>query len=148
MSTRAVSTTLGYVLTLSITTILISGVMVAAGGFVATEHERVAQTELEVIGQRLAANLEAADRVATSSSDATATTVETRLELPNRVAGSTYRIRVDNSSNELVLRSVDPEVTVAINVETQTGLKNGSVDAGVVAVRYDGAADALEVTNG
>ncbi|KAB1188771.1 MULTISPECIES: hypothetical protein [Haloferax] len=145
MNSRAVSTTLGFVLTLSITTILISGIMVAAGGFVAAEHERVTETELEVVGQRLAANIEAADRVVASSGDETVSNVETRLELPNRVAGTTYRISVDNSSNQLVLQSVDPEVTVRIPVETETELKNGSVDAGDVAVTYDGK---LEVTNG
>lgn len=146
MDSRAVSTTLGFVLTLTITTILISGIMVAAGGFVSSEHERVTETELEVIGQRLAANLEAADRVVASSGDETVTDVETRLELPNRVAGTTYRITVE--PNELVLQSVDPEVTVRIHVETATDLKPGSVDAGDVTVTYDAATDELEVTNG
>ncbi|WP_411963073.1 hypothetical protein [Haloferax sp. YSMS24] len=146
MSTRAVSTTLGYVLTLSITTILISGIMVGAGSYVSAEHERVTETELEVVGQRLAANIEAVDRIASSSDDETTATVSSRLELPNRVAGTTYRINVE--SDELVLRSVDPEVTVRVSVQTETTLDSGSVDAGDVVVRYDAGDDDLEVTNG
>ncbi|WP_411968325.1 hypothetical protein [Haloferax sp. YSSS75] len=146
MSTRAVSTTLGYVLTLSITTILISGIMVGAGGYISAEHERVTETELEVVGQRLAANIEAVDRIASSSDDETTSTVSSRLELPNRVAGTTYRINVE--SDELVLRSVDPEVTVRVSVQTETTLDSGSVDAGDVVVRYDAGDDDLEVTNG
>ncbi|KAB1196618.1 MULTISPECIES: hypothetical protein [Haloferax] len=148
MSERAVSTTLGFVLTLSITTILISGIMVGAGGYVSTEHERVTETELEVVGQRLAANIESVDRVASSSGDETVRTVSTRLELPNRVAGTTYRISVDPASSELVLRSVDPEVTVRIAVETTVPLESGSVDAGVVTVTYDDADGKLEVAHG
>ncbi|WP_416839344.1 hypothetical protein [Haloferax sp. DFSO52] len=152
MSERAVSTTLGFVLTLSITTILISGIMAGAGGYVATEHERVTETELEVVGQRLAANLESVDRMASSSDDETVERVSTRLELPNRVAGTTYRISVESGSNQLVLRSVDPEVTVSVTVETTAQLEDGSVDAGVVIVTsddFDGDGDhELEVTNG
>lgn len=148
MDSRAVSTTLGFVLTLTITTVLISGIMVAAGGFVSTEHERVTETELEVVGQRLAANVESADRIVTSSSDETVTVVETGLQLPNRVAGTTYRISVEPASSELVLRSVDPEVTVRVRVETTTPLESGSVDAGEVSVVYDDATGKLEVKNG
>lgn len=154
MSTRAVSTTLGYVLTLSITTILISGLMVGAGSYVSAEHERVTETELEVVGQRLAANIEAVDRTVSSSDDETTSAVSSRLELPNRVAGTTYRISVEPGpspqpyENELVLRSVDPEVTVRVTLQTETALDGGSVDAGNVVVSYDAADDDLEVTNG
>lgn len=154
MSDRAVSTTLGFVLTLTITTILISGLMVAAGSFVSTEHERVTETELEVVGQRLAANVEAVDRVSSSSADTTVETVSSRLELPNRVAGTTYRIGVEPGvspspyENELVLRSVDPAVTVRITVQTTVPLESGSVDAGIVVVTYDDTDGKLEVTNG
>lgn len=35
---RGVSTALSYVLTLTITVVLVSGLMVAAGGFVSDEH--------------------------------------------------------------------------------------------------------------
>lgn len=148
MTTRAVSTTLGFVLTLTITTVLISGIMVAASGFVTAEHERVTEAELEVVGQRLAANVESVDRVVSSSNDQTALVVDTRLELPNRVAGTTYRIQVNTTSSELVLRSADPEVTVRVPIETTTSLKSSSVDAGDVTVTYDRGADQLEVTNG
>ncbi|RLM31390.1 hypothetical protein DVK01_21550, partial [Haloarcula sp. Atlit-120R] len=61
---RGVSTALSYVLTLTITVVLVSGLMVAAGGFVSDEHARVTETELDVMGNRLAAGIESVDRVA------------------------------------------------------------------------------------
>ena len=61
---RAVSATLGYVLVIGITTILISGLFLAAGGFVENQHERAIRAELEVVGNRLAADIAAVDRLA------------------------------------------------------------------------------------
>ncbi|WP_396613008.1 hypothetical protein ACH9L7_07020 [Haloferax sp. S1W] len=141
MTTRAASTTLGYVLTLTITTILISGLMVAAGGFVADERERVTRTELEVVGQRLAANIEAGDRVAAATDDQTTVSVSSRLELPSQVAGTTYRITIDpdaSGRSHLVLESADPKVTVRVPFVNQTQIASGSVDGGDVLVEYDG----------
>ena len=49
---RAVSTTLGYVLSLAIASILISGLMLATAGFVEGQREQVIRSELEVVGDR------------------------------------------------------------------------------------------------
>ncbi|ELZ82923.1 hypothetical protein KU306_10480 [Haloferax larsenii] len=148
MTTRGVSTTLGFVLTLTITAILVSGLMVAAGGFVSGERERITEAELEVIGQRLAANLEATDRVVAGSDDQTTVRISSRLELPPRVAGTTYRVTVEpdaSGESELVLESSDPEITVRVPFVNRTRLAGSSVDGGDVVVDYDGTQ--LEVTD-
>ncbi|MFK5602911.1 DUF7266 family protein [Haloferax volcanii] len=131
---RGVSTALGYVLTLTITVVLISGLMVAAGGFVSDERERVTETELDVVGNRLAAGIESVDRIGAAPGESR---VEARVRLPPRVAGTTYTIEVLPASNELVLTSTDPEVTVRVSVETETSLAASRVDGGDVTITYD-----------
>ncbi|RDZ65093.1 hypothetical protein C5B90_01630 [Haloferax sp. Atlit-12N] len=142
---RGVSTALGYVLTLSITVVLISGLLVAAGGFVSDERERVTETELDVIGNRLASSLESADRVGAAPGESR---VEATIRLPPRVAGTTYSIKVvSGSPNELVLTSTDPEVTVRVPVSTETSLAASRVGGGDVTITYDPASETLEVAS-
>ncbi|WP_410765042.1 hypothetical protein [Haloferax sp. DFSO60] len=142
--TRGVSTTLSYVLTLSITVILISGLMVASGGFVSDERERVTKTELEVVGHRLAAGIEAADRTASVSGDVS---LETTVELPARVAGTTYTIELNSGTpNQLVLTSENPDVTVTVPVKTNIALAPGSATGGDVVITYDDASPQIEVS--
>jgi len=133
---RGVSTALGYVLTLSITVVLISGLLVAASGFVSDERERVTETELDVVGNRLAAGIESVDRIGAAPGESR---VEATVRLPPRVAGTTYTIEVLPASNELVLTSTDPEVTVRVSVETETSLAASRVDGGDVTITYDPA---------
>ncbi|MCO8267657.1 DUF7266 family protein [Haloferax prahovense] len=140
---RGVSTALGYVLTLSITVVLISGLLVAAGGFVSDERERVTETELDVVGNRLAAGIESVDRIGAAPGESR---VEATVRLPPRVAGTTYTIEVvSGSPNELVLTSTDPEVTVRVPVKTETSLAASRADGGDVVISYDPSVGALEV---
>ncbi|RDZ55111.1 hypothetical protein DEQ92_02915 [Haloferax sp. Atlit-6N] len=141
---RGVSTALGYVLTLSITVVLISGLLVAAGGFVSDERERVTETELDVVGNRLAAGVESVDRIGAAPGESR---VEATVRLPPRVAGTTYSIEVvSGSPNELVLTSTDPEVTVRVPVSTETSLTASRVDGGDVTITYD-PSSGLEVNS-
>ncbi|KPN31415.1 hypothetical protein SY89_02161 [Halolamina pelagica] len=61
---RAVSTTLAYTLTLSITAVLVSGLLIAGGGLIEDQREAITRDELTVSGQQLAGGLEDADRLA------------------------------------------------------------------------------------
>ncbi|WP_042666672.1 hypothetical protein [Haloferax sp. ATB1] len=141
---RAVSTALGYVLTLTITVVLISGLLVAAGGFVSDERERVTETELDVIGNRLVAGIESVDRIGAAPGESR---VEATVRLPPRVAGTTYTIEVLSASNELVLTSTDPEVAVRVPVKTETSLAASRLDGGDVTITYDSASGTLEVVS-
>ncbi|MFC7028484.1 hypothetical protein ACFQH8_15745 [Halomicroarcula sp. GCM10025710] len=60
---RAVSTALGYVLTLSIASLLVTGLIIAGSGFVEDRREQVVREELTVIGQQIGADLARADRL-------------------------------------------------------------------------------------
>ena len=138
---RAVSTVLGYVLTLGIVTLLIGGLFFAAGDFVEDQHERVVRSEFEVMGNRLAADLAAVDRLAL----ATGPGGEARLrtDLPEFAAGRSYELSLEPSGTANVTRitvtMIDPEVEVEVLVRTATPVASGTVSGGDVVVVYDGS---------
>lgn len=153
MDDRGVSTTVGYVISLGIAAILISGLLVAGGGFVEDQRERTVRSELQVIGQQTVSEIDAADRLARS--DGTTETLEVRHRFPDRVTGAQYTIAVDTSGGqpELVLSTDDPDITVTIPFETQLPLDDGRVVGGDLLVRCldtdaDPDCDELEVTSG
>jgi hypothetical protein len=147
---RAVSTTLGYVLALAITSVLVSGLMIAATGFVETEREQVIRSELEVVGQTLIADLGGADRLASAVDG----DVRVRSSLPRRVGGSAYTIEIradpDDGTidgfTELTLSAASVDVSVDLRVVTSTTLSTTTVDGGELVVVFDGST--LEVREG
>lgn len=153
MDDRAVSTTVGYVTSLGIAAILISGLLVAGGGFVEDQRERTVRSELQVIGQQMISEIDATDRLARNDGDVTGLSV--RRQFPERVTGVQYTVDVDTSGSRptLVLSTDDPDVTVTVAFETQTPLRGDTVRNGDLLVRCldtdgDSDCDELEVTNG
>lgn len=124
---RAVSTAVGYVLTLGITTVLVSGLLLAAGGVVEDRREATTRNTLEVVGQRLAASLMSADRLATT--DGTRTVAVT-VDLPERIAGSGYSVRVDGSSSTLVLDADRTDATRRVSFVASTPVASTKVSGG------------------
>lgn len=88
---RAVSTAVGYVLTLTISAMLVSGLLFAGGQFVDDEREQVTREELTTLAEQLAASLSDADRMAASGD---ANSIRVAADLPTRVAGNTYLVAV------------------------------------------------------
>lgn len=143
MTDRAVSVTVNYVMTITIATLLVSGLAVSAGGLIESQSERAIESELEVLGQQLAADVESADRLATVAEGNDA---EVRIEsgLPTRVAGTGYDITVAES--ELVLRSTDPMVSVTVPVTVTNDLsEERTIRGGNVVVRWSAGTERLEV---
>jgi len=151
---RGVSVTVNYVIALSITAVLISGLLIAGSGYVENERDRVVREELEVVAEQLAAGIDDADRLAR----ATTATPELRVgvDLPDRVASETYRIEITNQSvlgtqpfrYELTLRSAQSDVSVTLTVSTLVPLSETSVNGGWVVVELDGGEGALVVSEG
>jgi len=139
---RAVSVTVGYVLTLAISTLLLSGLFVAGGSFVESERERAAQGELTVVGERIAADLGTVDRVASSASPPREDlTVDRPLTLPGRVSGTGYRIRIEatGSTGTIALESEQADATVVVPFRTSedVAVRNATVDGGDLLIRWD-----------
>lgn len=142
---RAVSTTVGYVLALGIVTLLLTGLLFAGTDFVAGQREQTVRNELRVLGQQVADDLAAVDRLVRASDSGTAVTVV--LALPEEVTGSAYTIDVDPAAGQpttLVLQSADPEVTVEVRVRVATGVVASTVTGGEIEIVYTGSALAVQ----
>mgnify|MGYP000551385066 CR=1 FL=1 len=140
---RAVSITVNYVIALSITAVLISGLLVGASGYVESQRNGVVREELDVIGEGLAGGLGDADRL--SRVDAESRTVRVGVDLPRRVAGESYRIEIDRIAApgddpgryDLTLRSARSDVSVTLTVSTLVAVRERSVNGGPIVVRLD-----------
>lgn len=137
---RAVSTTLGYVLVLGISALLVTGLITAGGNYVQTEREQTVRDQLSVIGQQVAADIERADRLVRAAPSGTDPhTVQMRQNFADDVTGSAYRITLDSGSNTVVVESFDPELSVSVKVTSQTSLADSMSDGGPIQIRYTGS---------
>lgn len=144
MNDRGVSTTLNYVLSLGIASLLVTGLLLAGGTFVEDRQRQVIRSELSVIGEQIASDVNRADRLLTAGN--VATTVTVNQSFPTRLTGTGYDIELNQANGELVLSSVDPEVEVSVTVETESTLVDSNADGGIVVVQSTG--NELEITNG
>ncbi|WP_281193681.1 hypothetical protein [Halorubrum sp. F4] len=142
---RAVSTTVGYVLTLAIGAVLLSGVVIGVGGVVDSQTDRAVRGDLTVVGEKLAAEIEGADRLARlaeagrtdpdldpGNANATAAV---DVDLPGRTAGIPYTIEVTNET--VVVRTSRPEVIVRVPHRSHTTVDRATTRGGPVRIAYD-----------
>lgn len=131
---RAVSVTVGYAMNLALMTILLSGLFIASGGLIESERERAASDELDVIGQQVASELMAADRLVSTSNNST---VELTMSVsaPARVAGSGYTMAVEGDRLVLVATDIDVEMTVRFT--TATTVKETQVTGGDLRIVWN-----------
>lgn len=145
---RAVSSTVTYALAVAITTILVSGLIVAAGGVLDDQRERAVRNELGVVGERLAAELEGADRLVPADEDAADEDAELRLRTthPPRLAGTQYTVALVASAPGpcdqypcLALNASNPDVDVTVTLTNETSVRSTQVRGGDVVVTYEPA---------
>ena len=145
MDDRAVSVTLNYTLTLGISAILVVGLLTAGGNFVESQRNSVVDSELDVIGERLASDIATADRLVRIG-DGTPT-VNVTAQLPDAVSGQSYNVAVvtsnGNASVELTSPSLDRSVTA--NIANTTAVAPSSVTGGTVEIYYDPSSGQLVV---
>lgn len=147
MTDRALSTSFSYVLTLGITTLLATVLIIAGGQFVSDQRERTVETDLQVIGEQLAADIEQVDRVVSANSSAV-DTIGKNQSLPDAVAGERYRIEIMDGPNvALRLWTDSPSETAIIPVHNQTAIASDTINGGDVTITYDAASDEIEVKN-
>ncbi len=150
MDNRGVSAVLGYILTLGIVTLLIAGLFLAAGGFVEKQHERAVRSEFEVVGNRVAADIAAVDRLALAAG--AEGEAELRVGLPPHAAGKPYELSISPTETSDIyaidVTAPDPAIDAAVevHVKTKTPLVNSTVRGGPVLVVYNGTH--LEVRDG
>lgn len=146
MDDRAVSSTLNYVLSLAIASILVTGLLLAGGTFVDDRRQEVIRNELHVIGQQVAADLERADRLHRAGGSTGSTEVAIQRQFPDRITGVNYRLEVQPGTPDRVALIADSQnVEVTVRVETNTDLAASSAQGGPLDISYDGSANALVV---
>lgn len=148
---RGQSVSINYTLSLVIVTLLISGLFMAMSDFLDNEREHVTRSELEVLGNRIAADIATTDRLArTTRTDAQ---VEVRTNIPTEVAGSQFGVTITSSSPagidhyDVEIQLKAPVVGVSKNVSTRTSTEvvGSTLNGGRYEVVYDGST--LEVTD-
>lgn len=134
---RGVSTTLSYVLTLGITTLLLTGLVTATAGYVEDQRERIVRTELQIVGQQVAATIENADHVGEPTGGGE---VELTRQLPRQIARTGYQIDVNGSADEVVVsasvRDGEVRVVAPVNVDPSHNLTSSTVQGGPIRVTF------------
>jgi len=102
---------------------------------VTDQRDRAQQTELRVVGQQLAADIEVADPLAVAATTNASVRLERRL--PETVARSVYNIEVvDDADPYLVLASSGSGVSVRVDLANETALVPTKINGGRVVVEY------------
>jgi len=147
MDDRGVSRVLGYSLTITISTILVAGLLIAGGNFVDDQRSDVVRSEMEVVGQRIAADIGAADRLVRLGSGHSSVQIDSHV--PERIAGTRYdvRVRASDGNATLVLSSGALDQTIEVPVSNTTAVKPSRATGGDIVITYDRSNGHLEVTN-
>jgi hypothetical protein len=144
---RGQSITLNYTMGLGIGVVLITGLLIAGGNFVSDQQKSAARTELNVIGQQVAADVSTADRLAQSTGNNS--TVTLRRSLPNRIAGSVYQIElVEGPNAHLRLESTDPDISVRIEIANETDVVGSRVNGGTIRLNQSADGDLVLESGG
>lgn len=144
---RAVSSAVGYVLSIGIAAFITVGLVTAGTTLVADQRDQTTRTQLDLVGHQVAGTLENADRTVEASDSVS--TLEIRRDLPERIVGESYRVDVDSSASppEVTVSVTDPDMSRTVTVQSATDLADASFTGGPILVSYDSANDELEVTN-
>lgn len=140
---RGLSTAVGYALNIAIVTLLVSALVVGASNHLTQQRQRAVATELSMLGQQVASRMMAADRLAQTADDGTVVVV---VELPRRVTGRQYRVRVnrDGDGGRVNLTTDDPSVSVSVEFRTELPVERDAVGGGPLRITYDGSELAVE----
>jgi len=114
-SERAVTPALTYVFAIGITTVLVSGLLIASSGLVDERRQTTVREELEIVGERLAASVSTLD----AASDSGGTTSR-RIEIPATILDTEYYVAITGcptgTDTCLELRTADPSLDVTVTV--------------------------------
>lgn len=151
MPDRGVSVLINYVMVLGIVALLSTGLFISTNDLVEGQHERAIRTQLDVVGNHVASDLETVGRLAESVEGNGS--VRLTSELPDRVAGSEYWVnitRIDDTRYRITLTTHDPKVSVQVVARSQTPISSTTVKGGSIAFECgDGgcADEPVEVTD-
>ncbi len=120
---NAVSVSIGFILTFSITVIAFLMIIQAFYGMLYQTEHTVLREEFEIHGNDIAVQLTNIDTIVnvTLSSGGNIGEIRYDVSLPDKIAGSYYSIEFSNSTREIIFESDDRlETTAKIPYATQT----------------------------
>ena len=136
---RAVSITVNHVLAIGISTILIVGLLTAAGGLIEDETRQSNRKQLQMIGGGMASQVERVDELARRGADVTV-----RAEFPNTIAGESYTVSLETGSDCtgptistdtcLVLESLGSDVSVIVGVDNDSAVTFDYLGSGTAKI--------------
>jgi len=149
-SDRGVSTAVTHVLAIGITTILISGLLVAAAGLLTGQQDSAGRTQLQEIGNRIAEQIYvASERVDQTESGTDSVTIT--VTQPARVAGYSYTATlVDGSECSGALEGPpdeDPDLCLELDPDPSLDVRTQRIPVDVEGDigNYPGGADAVSL---
>jgi len=116
---RGVSKQIGYILAISVISLLMAGLITSTGVLVEQTTEHGTESRLQVTGDRMAAQIMAADRLM-NKNDGTSELV-LNVGVSTDAQKSPYRVSHDEGANELVLEHSARDVTVTIPLTVSEG---------------------------
>lgn len=131
---RAVSVAVTHALTIAITTVLVSGLLIASGGLLDTQKQHIGQDQLEEIGSDATSHIDSFDRMNQKAAD-----VETAVEpeYPHRVVESyryEFHLHDNGDYGTLEISSDQLGVSAEFDIETATELRESSVSGNDVEI--------------
>jgi hypothetical protein len=136
---------------LAITTILISTLIVGSTTYLRIQQGTVVQTEMDVAGNQLASDVEAADRLIRSAEGPSGVSIEVITFLPDQFAGADYTVTIERTSvvgiYDITLDTSDPRVTWTVTVRSETPIRETSFNGADARITYDESANELVITN-
>ena len=144
---RGQAITLNYAMGLGLGLILITGLLIAGGAFVNDQRKSAIQTELRVIGQQVSADIATADRLSQSTEGNA--TVRVERNMPETVAGCTYNVEVVSGGDpHLILTTKNPDVSVRVDIVTETDIEETSINGGTLRINQTAAGDLKLISGG
>lgn len=142
---RGVSVAVTHVLTISITMLLMMGLLVGAGDMLERHQQQAVESGLRDVGESLTSELSAVDQLAAKTDE---TNVTSRIALPERVGGDTYTLELvaDSGSARLFVNATGTQadangtrttVSEPYGFGNQTRVCDGVSNGGTVEVVYD-----------
>lgn len=119
---RGASTVIGYILAITITTVLLIGIVSGITSFLREQQSSTARGELSVVAQEIAVTVDRADRRSASTDNI----YRKDVTVPSDVAGEQYRISLDSTvgdsdNYEIVLSTTDGQVSQRVPIAVQDG---------------------------
>lgn len=139
---RALSSTVNYVLALAVTSILVSGLLIAGSGYMESQRTIAIGNALEVQNEQLVDSIGEIDRLATAMDDEDGN-ASIRAGLPDRVIDRSYRIAVVNETDSddprytYRLEATSGDVERSTVVRTTQPAEETTIRGGSVVIRYE-----------